>query len=289
MGERVERLERNVEELRAEFRHALRRAGTIDAEGVSAPKSAPRRARSARTPPSLIPETGSIQRSRPERRDSHGSGSKRSFELPFDLGDLRSGEWWLNKLGIGLLLFGVAFLFLLSVERGWIMPPMRVGLGLVIGATLLAVGLRVYENRRTFSQVLLGGSIGALYITGFAAFQLYALVPYPLAFAFMVAVTLLGCFLSFRQDEASLSVIGALGGLGTPFLLYSDAGSLGGLILYACLILAGMAAVYFYKGWASLLVVSSAGGWLVILIGYSSSFFSGRHPPPEIARSCSSA
>jgi len=43
---------------------------------------------------------------------------------------------------------------------------------------------------------------------------------------------------------------------------------LGGLVLYTCLILAGMAAVYFYKGWASLLVVSSVGGWLVFLIGY---------------------
>ncbi len=110
--------------------------------------------------------------------------------------------------------------------------------------------------------------IGALYITGFAAFQLYGLAPYPLAFAFMVAVTLLVYFLSLRQDEASLSVIGAVGGLGTPFLLYNDAGSLGGLVLYTCLILAGMAAAYFYKGWASLLAVSSVGGWLVFLIGY---------------------
>jgi hypothetical protein len=102
----------------------------------------------------------------------------------------------LNKLGIGLLLFGVALLYLLSVERGWIGPPVRVGFGLAVGAALLVMGLRVYENRRTFAQVLLGGGIGAFYITGFAAFQLYALIPYVVAFTFMVAVTLLAFFLS---------------------------------------------------------------------------------------------
>lgn len=59
-----------------------------------------------------------------------------------------------------------------------------------------------------------------------------------------------------------------MGGLGTPFLLYDDSRSLGELVLYNCLILTGMAAVYFYKGWPSLLIVSSTGGWLVFLFSY---------------------
>ena len=104
-----------------------------------------------------------------------------------------------QQIRTGLLLFGVAFLFLLSVERGWVTPGMRVGLGLAVGGTLLALGLRVYNNRRAFAQVLLGGGIGTLCITGFAAFQLCRLAPYPLAFAFMIVVTLLACSLSLRQ------------------------------------------------------------------------------------------
>jgi uncharacterized membrane protein len=270
LSERVERLEREVEELRTELRHALqnervtaeRRAGAVESELPGT--------RSASVAPSPFPETATVSCSEPLEQDV--SGSSRSFGTPFDLGNLSSGEWWLNKLGIGLLLFGIAFFFMFSVERSWISPPMRVGFGLVIGVALLTIGLRIYENRRAFSQVLLGGSVGAFYITGFAAFQLYELVPYPAAFAFMAAVTLLAYLLSLRQDQAPLSIIGALGGLGTPFLLYTDAGSLVGLVLYTCLILAGMAAVYFYKGWVSLLAVSSTGGWLVFFIGYVSSF-----------------
>ena len=202
-----------------------------------------------------------------ERRDDPW---KTGTRLPFDASNLKSWEWWLNKVGISLVLLGVAFLFKLSVDREWLSPPLRVGFGLVLGASLLGLGLRLYEGRRSFAQVLLGGGVGVLYTTGFAAFELYGLLPYPVAFAFMVAVTLLAFSLSLRQNDPSLSVIGAAGGLGTPFILYSGTEGLGGLVLYACLVLSGAGAVYLYKGWHSLLYVSFAGGWTVFLVGYLS-------------------
>lgn len=281
LGGRVERLEREVEELRRELRHALRVSeGEFSGSGVGDLAG-----RSRESGGEVVAAGGSGERAGRavgEARDFSGitaseRGERRGIRLPFgldELRDLRSGEWWLNKVGIGLLLLGVAFLFIYSVERGWIGPWMRVGAGVAIGVSLLAVGLRVYERRRAFSQVLLGGGVGALYISGFAAHQLYSLVPYPIAFTLMVAVTLLAFVLSLRQDGVALSVIGALGGLGTPFLLYDESGTLGGLVLYTCLILAGMAAVYFRKGWVSLLTVSFVGGWMVLLVGYTDALFS---------------
>ncbi len=283
LNERVEHLEKTVEELRAELRHELRNTDrALPEKDHHAPESASRGARNTSAATTSLPRTTANDGpGTGERSASDGSfASGWRFGVSLDLGNLRSGEWWLNKIGIGLLLFGVAFLFMFAVERGWITPPMRVGFGLAIGVALLVLGLRVYEDRRAFSQVLLGGGVGALYITGFAAFQLYELVAYPVVFAFMVAVTLLACVLSLRQDEEPLSIIGALGGLGTPFLLYSEAGTLGGLVLYTCLILVGTAGVYFYKGWVSLLTVSSVGGWLVFLVGYSNSFLSPSAPFP---------
>jgi hypothetical protein len=198
-----------------------------------------------------------------------GVASGRGFELPSNLRSLRSGEWWLNRVGIGLLLFGIVFLLKFAVDQNWITPPVRVGIGLAVGVGLLVVGLRVYEDRRPFSQVLLGGGIGTLYITGYAAYVLYALVPYAVAFAFMVAVTLLAFALALRQDEAVLSLIGTAGGLATPFVLYAGGASLGGLALYTCTIVAGTAAVYLYKGWRTLLLVSFAGVWTVFFLGYT--------------------
>jgi hypothetical protein len=275
-GGRVERLEREVEELRREVRHALRAVESGDLEREL--YDARRRLGEVGVRPDTSADSSPRSGGYPDFSDlTPSGGGGRRLRMPLDtrgFGDLRSGEWWLNKLGIGLLLFGVAFLFVYSVERGWVGPWMRVGFGAAIGAALLVVGLRVYERRRAFSQVLLGGGVGAFYITGFAAFQLYSLLPYPVAFGLMVAVTLLALLLSLRQDEVPLSLIGALGGLGTPFLLHIDSGSLGGLLLYTCLILAGMSAVYFRKGWISLLAVSFVGGWMVFLVGYADAFFS---------------
>jgi uncharacterized membrane protein len=295
LDERMKRLERDVEEMRVELRHVLQRLDRVLAErgsrgpeaggAITTPLPAPKPAAPATGPEDVTAEKATVAPydSFETRGSYSGSALERKVPMPFNLrnlGDLRSGEWWLNKIGIGLLLLGVAFLYLLSVERGWITPPVRLGFGLAIGASLLVLGLRVYGDRRAFAQVLLGGAIGAFYITGFAAYQLYALASYPLAFAFMVAVTLLAYVFSLRQNEVPLSLIGALGGLGTPFLLYSDTVTLGGLVLYTCVILVGMAAIYFYKGWISLLTVSSAGGWLVFVVGYVGSFSFLMATPP---------
>ncbi|MDP9427092.1 MAG: DUF2339 domain-containing protein [Actinomycetota bacterium] len=287
--ERVERLEREAEEMREELRrlngHKLDRLffGPLPVDS--------REEQPQRRPETVVAHPLETSREvqsegregRSEKREGGSSGG-----LPFDLGDLgdyRSGEWWLGKIGVGLLLFGVAFLYLLSVERGWITPTVRVGFGLTLGTTLTALGLRTFGERRSFSRVLLGGGVGVFYATGFAAYNLYALVPHALAFGFMVAVTLLAFFLSVRGSGVTLSLIGTVGALGVPFVLYDGSGTFGGLVLYACVVLAGTGAIYAYKGWASLLAVSFVGGWAVFLTGFWSnpSGTTGRYPEDPTA------
>jgi uncharacterized membrane protein len=186
---------------------------------------------------------------------------------------MRKMEYWLSRIGIGLLLFGVAFGFKYSIDQGWITPPVRHLIGLALGIVLFVLGLRFYARRRHFAQVLLGGSIGTLYITGFSAFQLFDLVSHSVAFAFMVLVTLCAFFVALKQDDAIFSLIGVIGGLGTPFLLYTGAGNIPGLIGYTCIVLAGTTAVYFFKGWRLLLWTTLVGGWVVLLIGLESDGF----------------
>jgi Predicted membrane protein (DUF2339) len=176
---------------------------------------------------------------------------------------LQNWEFWLNRLGIGLLLLGVGFLFKYSIDQGWLTPSVRVSFGLALGIALLGIGLRLQSERRAFSQILMGGSIATFYISGFASFQLFKLVPYGVALVFMVAVTLLAFFLSLRQNQAVLSVLGAVGGLGTPFLLYTNSGSVAGLIGYTVLLLIGTSAIYWQQGWRSLLWTGFLGGWLI--------------------------
>ena len=237
-------------------------------------------------PAGLVPEAADVGASREEtvvvagpdepegrREDRSLGGAWRGLELPFELANLRRWEWWMNKVGIALFLMGVVFLFKFSWDRGWLQvlltPAVRVGLGILLGTALVWVGLRVYAGRRAFAQVVLGGGIGTYYITGFAAFNMLAVFSYPVAFAFMAAVTVLAFALALHQDGAALAVIGVSGGLATPFLLYDGDGALGGLVLYAGLVLAGAMGIYLLKGWRSLLLVAFGGYWAVLLTGYA--------------------
>jgi len=172
-------------------------------------------------------------------------------------------EDWLGRIGIGLLLFGLAFLFKYSVEQGWIGPMVRLGFGVVLGGVLLGTGLRFYASRRRYGQGLMGGGIAVWYATTFAAFQLYALLSYGLAFALMVAVTALAFLLAVRQKDAVMAVIATQGGLGTPFLLFTADGSIPGLVVYTLIILGCALALYLVHGWRTLLASAVIGGWLV--------------------------
>lgn len=207
--------------------------------------------------------------------------------LPRGLADMRRWEWWMNKAGIALFLMGVVFLFKFSWDRGWLQvlltPEVRVGLGLLLGSALVWAGLRVYVRRRAFAQVVLGGGIATYYITGFAAYGMLGIVGHPVAFAFMAVVTLFAFALALRQNGAVLAVIGVSGGLATPFTLYDGVGTVAGLVLYLCIVLAGAMGIYLYKGWAQLLLVAFAGYWAALLAGYAGAAWAGALPVSDLA------
>jgi uncharacterized membrane protein len=173
------------------------------------------------------------------------------------------GQLWLNRLGIGLLLLGVALLFRYSIDMGWITPAVRVGFGTAVGVTLLAAGLRIGEKRR-FGSVLVGGGIAVFYIVGWAAFNLYSLVGYTAAFAGAVAVTALAFWLALRKDEPALGIMGAIGGLGTPLLLGLSYGTPRGLAIYTCIIIGWTAALHVKRSWRWVLWTTLAFGWVLL-------------------------
>jgi hypothetical protein len=223
------------------------------------PPPPPRRGREHPTP--LQPEQEII-------KDSQLPPVKQSqpFKIPEQL---KKGEFWLNRLGIALLLFGVAFLFKYSIDQGWLTPWLRVDIGFILGAIVLFLGHRIYGKRRAFASTLLGTGIGIWYITGFSAYQILELVSHTTAFGFMIFVTAAAFFISLKQDDSILSIIATIGGFGTPFLLYTE--GLPGLIIYTSFIISGGLGIYFFKGWRSILWISSICGWVIFYIGIKDS------------------
>ncbi len=193
---------------------------------------------------------------------------RRAIRAPFAGLLSRGPQYWISRVGIGLLLFGLVFLFKYAVDQGWLTPQIRIVFGLGLGTALATIGFRVDRARRWFSQIMLGGAAASWYITGFAAYQLFHLVSHPVAFGFMVLVTVFLFWVSVRQNEPVLAVLGAVGGLGTPFFLYTEAGSVAGLIAYTSVLLSGTSAIYLFRGWQSFLWITALGGWLVIALAF---------------------
>lgn len=179
---------------------------------------------------------------------------------------LHNWELWLNRLGIGLLLLGIGFLFRYAVELGWITDAALVAMGFLIGTVLMGLGWRL-QRRAIFSQFLQGGGLATYYLTIFAAYQFFMVMPWGVAFPLMVAVILGAFFISLHQNRAIFAVIGVVGGLATPLLLYNTGISRPlALASYTFLILLGSWAIYGVKGWRSLLLSAFWLGWLMLMV-----------------------
>ncbi|HEU4929738.1 MAG TPA: DUF2339 domain-containing protein, partial [Candidatus Krumholzibacteria bacterium] len=176
--------------------------------------------------------------------------------------DLRSS---LRFIGIALLLFGVVFLFKFSDNETDLVRIMRVVIGVAFGTGLVVVGRILLARDRAFAQVLTGGGIGVWYISGFAAYQLFALVPAPPAFAYMTVVTLLAFFIAVRQNSLPLAVVATLGGLATPLLIYDADRSALGVVLYVLVVATGAVAMHARRRWPALLWIAAVASGMAML------------------------
>ena len=167
----------------------------------------------------------------------------------------------LGKVGIALFLLGVLFLLKYSLDQGWLTPAVRVAGAAAIGAALLALGLQLQPTRPVLGRLLTGGGIAAWYGTLWTASLVYPLLPVPVAFVGMAVVAAFALALASRERDAALSVVGTLGGLLTPLLLYRDPGQMAALVAYTSLVLGGAGVVYARQGWLALLGAAALGGW----------------------------
>ncbi|HVF11974.1 MAG TPA: DUF2339 domain-containing protein [Actinomycetota bacterium] len=129
------------------------------------------------------------------------------------------GEKLLNRVGAVALILGVGFFLKYAFDRDWISPLIRVLMGMVLGAGLVALASRQRERLPIFAQGVLGAGLSILYLSAYASFGFYELVPKPLAFAMMSVVTLLTLERGRQFDSLAVALLGWAGGFLTPALL----------------------------------------------------------------------
>jgi len=182
----------------------------------------------------------------------------------------------LVRCGVIVLFFGVSFLLKYASEHIEIPIEARL-ISVALGAlAMLAIGWRLRLARPGYALIIQGGGVGLLYLTVFAAFRLYQLLPAGLVFALLVAMSVLSAMLAVLQDSRSLVAMGISGGFLAPILASTGAGSHMALFSFYALLNSGILIIAWFKAWRSLNLLGFA---FTFVIGLT---WGGRFYRPEL-------
>ena len=172
------------------------------------------------------------------------------------------------KIGMLVLLAGVAALLKYASDQHWLVVPIEVRLAAVAAAAIggLVFAWKQRETRRSFSLSLQGGAIGVLMLVTFAAFKLYHLMPAGAAFGITIALVAGLGVLAVLQDALALAVFGILAGFLAPIWLSTGSGNHVALFSYYAVLNLGI----FGIAWAQ---SKGQGPWrLLNLLGFVFTF-----------------
>ena len=160
-----------------------------------------------------------------------------------------TGPSLIVTVAVVVLFFGVAFLLKYAVERELFPIELRLTSAALFGLALLVLGWRTRTERPGFGLALQGGGVGILYLTVFAAFRLYTLVPGPAAFGLLVLFVTLSAILAIVQDSLALATLATVGGFLAPVLTSTGQGSHVALFSYYAVLNAGILATAWFRGY----------------------------------------
>jgi uncharacterized membrane protein len=161
----------------------------------------------------------------------------------------------LSKIAVVLLLIGVAWFLKWAFDNRWIGAGGRVAAGLLAGAGVILWSERFRRQQLAgFSYALKAVGSGVLYLSLWASFQLYHLVPAWVAFAAMVAVTAWNAVMAWSQDAQLLAGYALLGAYLTPLLLHTGGDHEVFLFGYLLAVAAALLLLLRLKPWGRLLL-----------------------------------
>ncbi len=170
---------------------------------------------------------------------------------------LRAVKRWFSvgnvpvKIGMLVLLAGVAALLKYATDQGWMAMPPELKLA---GVAAVALGALVFawrkrEDNRVFALSLQGGAIGVLLLVVFAAFKGFGLLPAGAAFALSVVLVAGAGVLAVLQDARALAVFALLAGFLAPIWLSTGSGNHVALFSYYAIVNAAIVGIAWYRAW----------------------------------------
>ncbi|MEM8566773.1 MAG: DUF2339 domain-containing protein, partial [Bacteroidota bacterium] len=187
------------------------------------------------------------------------------------------GENLINKIGIAIIILGVAIGAKYAIDNDLINPLTRIILGYLSGLVLLIFAIKLKFKYEKFSAVLLSGAIAILYFITYAAYDFYALIPQFLAFGLMVVFTGFAVLSALKYNMQVIALIGLVGAYAVPFLLSEGKGNEVVLFSYMTIVNSGILFISFKKNWKKLYYVAFGLTWLIFSVWASFSFKVDEH------------
>jgi uncharacterized membrane protein len=277
-------LEEQVGELRARVRRledALGRQGILSQEFPHPPAAARTNTTQASSPPPL--PHGTEQTVMPWTKALPVAAPSFGYSAPAAADDDRSlenriGSQWFNRIGILAVLIAVAWFLKLAYDNHWIGrwigPSGRVLIGLAAGAGLIAWSER-FRSRgyAIFSYSLKAIGSGTLYLSLWAAFSLYQLIPPWAAFAAMILVTAIIGFMAWAQDAELLGLYAIAGAISTPLLVSTGGNHEVTLFTYLLVLNIAVLVLVALRPWSRLLFGAFV-GTVLLFAGWWSEYYS---------------
>jgi uncharacterized membrane protein len=186
----------------------------------------------------------------------------------------RIGSQWFNRVGILAMLIGVAWFLKLAFDNHWVGPLGRVFIGLVAGAALIAWSER-FEKRgfAAFAYSLKAVGSGTLYLSLWAGFSVYALMPAWVAFVAMILVTAFNGYISWTRNAELLALYAIAGALTTPLLVSTGGNHEVTLFSYLLILDVAVLVLAALRPWSRLLFGAFT-GTVMFIAGWWFSFYS---------------
>lgn len=178
------------------------------------------------------------------------------------------GENLANKIGIAVLVLGIAFFVKYAIDKDWINETGRVIIGLVSGGILIGLAHYIRNSYRSFSSVLVGGGLTVFYFTIAFAFHQYHLISQQAAFIIMVIISAFAVLLSLYYKRQELAILATIGGFITPFLVSTGQNNYIALFTYLRILNTALMVLAWFKRWIAINIISLFfttviyGGWL---------------------------
>ncbi len=208
-----------------------------DTQQVSSMPSIPPLEESSFSPPPL-PASSTTVKELPEEKPKE----KRNIES-FLGGNL------LSKVGIIVMIIGVALGFKFAIDNNLISHAMRLFAGAISGLAFAYTAYRLNKKYRTYSAVLFGGGMAILFFTVFYGCSVYNIIHPIIAYIFITLLLTACVWVASKYNQKWIALLGLIGSYYVPFMVGDFSHQPIWNIWYVILTNIGVVYISFTKRW----------------------------------------